>query len=127
MKVSDINDALGAQNLGKNGVKAVLVSRLKQAVANGMANVDIIDPKMISNIVGESFESMARWELLDPDSSSVVFDNLRDSDGYQFYAPIVSGANHEGPSSRHALKMNDNEYFDCPRFLQQVYLPKLTS
>ena len=110
MKVSDINDALGAQNLGKNGVKAVLVSRLKQAVANGMANVDIIDPKMISNIVGESFESMARWELLDPDSSSVVFDNLRDSAGYQFYAPIVSpGANREGPSSRHALKMNDKE------------------
>ena len=126
MKVSELKDALGARNLAKNGVKAVLISRLKQAVANGMANVDNIDPNVISNMAGENFEPMAHWELLIPDSSSVVSDNLRDSDGHQFYAPIASGAAREEPSSGHALKMNCWKNFGGPKFLQPVYLPKFT-
>ena len=126
MKVSELKEALGARNLSKNGVKAVLISRLKQAVANGMGVVENINPNIISNMAGENFEPMAHWELLTPDTNSVVEENLRDSDGYEFYAPIASGAARAEPSSGHALKMNYREYFERPKFLQPVYLPKFT-
>ena len=99
MKVSELKEALGARNLSKNGVKAVLINRLKQAVANGMGVVENINPNIISNMAGENFEPMAHWELLTPDTNLVVEENLRDSDGYEFYAPIASGAAREEPSS----------------------------
>ncbi len=70
---------------------------------------------------------MAHWELLTPDIDLVVDENLRDSDSRcKFYAPIASGAAHEEPISGYPLKMNYWEYFDHPRFIQSMYLPKFT-
>ena len=67
---------------------------------------------------------MAHWDLLTPDIDLVVDENLGDSDGYKFYAPIASGKAIEESISGHALKMNYWEYFDYHRFIQSVYLPK---
>ena len=49
MKVLELKEALGARNLSKNGVKAVLISRLKQTVANGMGVVENINPNTSEN------------------------------------------------------------------------------
>ena len=92
MKVKDLNNTLGSRNLNKGGLKAVLITSLKQAVANGMVAVADIDPAVLANMAGENLELSAHWEILTPDGTSIIRDELNDSDGYQFNAPIASGA-----------------------------------
>ena len=56
MNVLEFTEALvGTRNLAKNGVKVVLISRLKQAVANEISVVENIISNIISNMVGEKF------------------------------------------------------------------------
>ena len=92
MKVKDLNNTLGSRNLNKGGLKAVLITSLKQAVANGMVAVADIYPAVLANMAGENLELSAHWEILTPDGNSIIRDELNDSDGYQFNAPIASGA-----------------------------------
>ena len=86
---------LVASNLNKVGLKAVLIKRLKQSIANGMAAVADIDPSVLANMAGENFEPSAHWEILIPDVTSVIRDKLNYSDGYKFHAPTESGAARE--------------------------------
>ena len=51
MKVFELKEALGVRNLAKNGVKAVIITRLKHLVASGMRIVEYIDPNITSNMV----------------------------------------------------------------------------
>ena len=51
MKVSELKEALEARFLAKNGMKAVLISRLKKhTVANGMDIIENVDPNIVSNM-----------------------------------------------------------------------------
>ena len=95
MKVKDLNNALGARNLNKGGLKVVLITRLNQTVANGMASVADIDSDVLDNMDGDNFEPSAHWEILNPDGNSINRYELNDSDGYQFHAPIASVATRE--------------------------------
>ena len=92
MKVKDTKNVLGARNLNKGGLKAVLFTRTNQAVANGTSSVADIDPAVLANIAGDNFEPSEHWKILAPDGTSIIRDELNDSDGYQFNAPIASGA-----------------------------------
>ena len=95
MKVKDLNNALGARNLNKGGLKEFLIIRLKQDVSNKMAEVVDIDPAVIANMDGDNFEPSAHWVILTPYVTSIIRDKLNDSDDYQFHAPIASGAARE--------------------------------
>ena len=67
MKVSELKESLESRNISKKGLKADLIGRLKQAVSNGMAVVENIDPDVLCNMEGENVDPMAHWELLTPD------------------------------------------------------------
>ena len=55
MKVENPKKSLTGRKLSRNGLKAVLVARLKDAVVNGMVSVENIDPKFLSNMAGDNF------------------------------------------------------------------------
>ena len=106
MKVKDLKNALGYKNLNKGGPKAVLVTRLNQAAYNRMTTVVEIDTDVIANMAGENFESSAHREILNLDGTSIIREELNDSDGYQFHTPIASGAAREEDPTAHAKKHN---------------------
>ena len=106
MKVKDLNNALGASNLNKGRLEAVLITRLKQAFANGMVSVADIDPDVISNMDVDNFKPSAHWEILTQDGTSIIRDDLNYSYGYQFHAPIASGAAREEDPTAHSEKHN---------------------
>ena len=58
MKVKDLNNSLGASNLNKGRLKAVLITRLKQYVSNGMTAVAYIDPAVLANINGNKIQTL---------------------------------------------------------------------
>ena len=58
MKVKDLKNALRARNLNTGGLKAVLITRLKQYVSNGMTAVAYIDPAVLANINGNKIQTL---------------------------------------------------------------------
>ena len=91
-----------------------------------MAVVDNIDPDVLCDMTGENFDPMAHWELLTPDWDELIYDELRDRDGYNFYAPIASGEARKEDHGAHAPKLNYKETFDRFPFIQSVLYPKIT-
>ena len=61
MKVKDLKNALGASNLNKVGLKAVLITRLKKAVASGVAVVVDIYPSGLANVADDNFKTSEYW------------------------------------------------------------------
>ena len=57
-----------------------------------MIEVADIYPAVIANMAGENFEPSAYWDILTPDGTSIIRDELDDSDDCQFHAKISSGA-----------------------------------
>ena len=55
MKLSELKETLGARNLTKNHVNAVIVIRLKQIIANKLAIVDSTNQNITPNMVGQNF------------------------------------------------------------------------
>ena len=73
-------------------MKAILVTRLKESVANAIVSVEISDSNILSNIDGDNFEPMAHWKLLAPGKEGVSQDELNNVDGYHLRAAIESGS-----------------------------------
>ena len=71
-----------------------------------------IDPAVLAKIAGENFEPSEHWKISAPDGTSIIRDELNDSDGYQFHAPISPGAAREEDPTAHADKHNYEEEFD---------------
>ena len=55
MKVKDQKNQLGARNLNKGGLEVVLITSLKQYVANVMGVVADIYPYVLANMAGDNF------------------------------------------------------------------------
>ena len=72
MKVKSLKESLLVKNLSRTGNKAILVARLKYAIANGMAIVENIDQDMLHNMVGDEFVPTAHWKYLVLDEDTVV-------------------------------------------------------
>ena len=70
-----------------------------------MEIVENIDPAFLCNMAGENFDLMAHCELLTPDWDELIYDKLRDKDGYNFYAPIASGNARKEDHNVHAPKL----------------------
>ena len=61
-----------------------------------------------------------------PDTTSIIRDELNDSDGYQFHAAIESGTTMGEDPTQNANKHNYEEDFDWIPFIQYVKIPKFT-
>ena len=57
-----------------------------------MIEVADIYPAVIANMAGENFEPSAYWDILTPDGTSIIRDELNDIYGYQFHAKIFHQA-----------------------------------
>ena len=83
-------DAMNEKMKVSGLLKVDISIRLKQAVADGMAVVENIDPDVLCSITGKIFALIVHWDLLTPDWDELIYDELRDIDVYNFYAPIAS-------------------------------------
>ena len=83
-------DAMNEKMKVSGLLKVDISIRLKQAVADGMAVVENIDPDVLCSITGKIFALIVHWDLLTPDWDELIYDELRDMDVYNFYAPIAS-------------------------------------
>ena len=63
---------MGARNLNKGGLEVVLITSLKQYVANVMGVVADIYPYVLANMAGDNFKPLAHWEILTPDGTSII-------------------------------------------------------
>ena len=89
MKVAELNTALTARNISRNGLKEALGARLKEAVSKGMEIEENSDTNILSNMAGGNFEPMEHWELLATDKDDLVQYVLNDVDGCQLRVTIV--------------------------------------
>ena len=94
MKVSELRNALHARGLSKNGLKAVLLDRLKAAVAEGVPLVADRPAVEVENTAGTDFHPSAYWKEIDPDGEDID-ESIMNVDGIQFRAPTTSAEEHD--------------------------------
>ena len=94
MKVSELRNALHARGLSKNGLKAVLLDRLKAAVAEGVPLVVDQPAVDVENTAGTDFHPSAYWKEIDPDGEDID-ESIMNVDGIQFRAPTTSAEEHD--------------------------------
>ena len=93
MKFMELRSALQARVMTTNGLKAVLVSRLEEAVKKNVTLIHNHAPEVIENCAGGEFASGAYWKKLDPESE--VIDEEVNEDGIRYRGPTVPAAEHE--------------------------------
>ena len=71
----------------KNGLKAVLVSRLEEAVDKNVPLMQNRAPEVIEHCYGGEFVSGAYWKKLYPEAE--VIDEELNIDGIRFWGPTV--------------------------------------
>ena len=69
MKVVELRDELENRGMSKNGHKAVLVDRLKEAIAQNVPLLEHRSQHEIANIAGDGFDGGAYWQMLEPDGA----------------------------------------------------------
>ena len=71
MKVAELRAALEIRGLQKNGLKAVLIARLEDAVKNNVPLMQNCAPEVRSNSAGDTFEAGVYWKMLDPEEEAI--------------------------------------------------------
>ena len=82
MKVMELRSALQGRGMTKNGLKAVLVSRLEEAVEKNVPLMQNCAPEVIEHYSGGEFVTGAYWKKLDPEAD--VIDEEVNVDGIRF-------------------------------------------
>ena len=95
MKVSELRAALQARGLPKNGLKSILLDRLKAAIAEGVPLVTNRPAVEVENSAGTDFHPSAYWKEIDPNGEEID-EFIMDVDGHQFRAPTTSAGDHDG-------------------------------
>ena len=86
MKIVELRSKLGKRGMSKNGLKAVLVERLKEAVAQNVPLLKNQPDHEVANNAGDGFDGGAYWELLEADGGEVD-ESVMEVDGIRFRAP----------------------------------------
>ena len=71
MKVMELRSALQERGKTTNGLKAVLVSRLKEAVEKNVPLVQNRAPEVIEHRAGGDFAGGVYWKKLDPEAEVI--------------------------------------------------------
>ena len=122
LKVAELRDALQKRGLPITGLKAVLQTRLLEAVANNVPVVGDRPVEEVENQACDSFQPGAYWKLLEPQGAEVDESNAT-IDGVRFRGPTMPAAEHEINSEHRPKKRNYGEVFDRAPFTSSVLLP----
>ena len=93
MQVMELRSALQARGTTTNGLKALLVSRLEEAVEKNVPLIQNRAPEVIQHGAGGEFASGAYWKKLDPEAE-VIYEEVN-VDGIRFRVPTVPAVEHE--------------------------------
>ena len=104
-----------------NGLKAVLVSRLEEAVEKNVTLIHNHAPEVIEHCAGGEFAAGAYWKKLDPESE--VIDEEVNVDGIRFRVPTVPAVEHENTTFEdRTKKRNYSDTFDRRPFVRGTIL-----
>ena len=71
MKVLELRQELEKRGMSKNGLKSVLVERLKEAIRNNVKLIKARPNHEVENIAGDGFDSNAYWKYLEQTGAEI--------------------------------------------------------
>ena len=89
MKVADLRIALEARGLSKNGLKTVLIYRMKASVGRKVPLIEDRPATEVQNSAGNDFHLTAYWKEIDP-SGDDIDESIMNVDGMRFRAPTTT-------------------------------------
>ena len=84
LKVVELRQELESRGVSKNGLKKVLIERLKEAIRNRVGLLSDRPGVEVANIAGEGFSPGSYWKLLEPDESDEVDESVMHIYGIYF-------------------------------------------
>ena len=123
MKVLELRQELEKQGMSKNGLKSVLVERLKEAVRNNVKLIKARPDHEVENIAGDGFDGNAYWKYLEQ-TGAEIDESAMEVEGITFRAPTTSEAEHNSDFQDRPKKRNYAETFDHAPFVAERLLPQ---
>ena len=111
MKVADLHIALEACGLSRNGLKAVLIYRLKAAMGRGVPLIEDRPAVEVQNSAGNDFHPTDYWKEIHP-SGDDIDESIMNADGMRFRAPTTTTEEHEADCANRPKNRNSAETFD---------------
>ena len=93
MKFMELRSALQARGMTTNRLKAVLVSRLEEAVDKNVTLIHNHAPEVIEHCAGGKFAAGAYWKKIDLEAE--VIDKEVNVNGIRFRGPTFPAIEHE--------------------------------
>ena len=116
MKVLDLRKHLEDRGMSKNGLKAVLVQRLKEAVQGNVPLLAARPDHEAANNAGNGFDGGAYWHLIEQGNEEID-ESIMEVDGIRFREPTATEAEHVAQHPDRPKKRNYSEQFDRPPFV----------
>ena len=110
MKVAELQVALQACWMPKNGLKAVLIDKLKTSVAEGVAILQYFSVAEIENSTGDVFHFGAYWKELEQ-AGPDMDDSIMNVEGVSFRAPTTTAKDYAALFMNLPNKHNYEETF----------------
>ena len=124
MKVSELRVELERRGMSKNGLKAVLIQRLKEAVSQKVPLLTDRPDDEVANNAGDGFDGGAFWQLLEPEGPELD-ESCMEVDGVRFRAPTTTELEHNSNHPDRPKKRNYSATFDRSPFVShQQLLPE---
>lgn len=111
--------------MSKNGLKNVLIQRLKEAVKNNVQLLEARPDDEVQNLAGDGFDGNSYWKLLEQ-AGPEIDESGMEIEGITFRAPTTSEAEQHAECQDRAKKRNYDETFDRMPFSAERLLPKKT-
>ena len=115
MKVADLHIVIEARGLSKNGLKTVLVYRMKASVGRKVPLIEDRPAVEVQNSAGNDFHPTAYWKEIDP-SGDDIHESIMNVDGMRFRDPTKTTEEHEADCANQPKNINYAESFDRSPF-----------
>jgi len=122
MKVVELRLELEKRGISKNGLKADLVGRLKEAVAKNVPLLEDRPEVEVANSAGIGFEPGAYWQLMEQEGEELD-ESFMEVDGVVFRAPTTTEEEHLSDFAHKPKKRNYSMTFDRLPFIANRLLP----
>ena len=104
----------------KNGLKSVLVERLKEAVRNNVKLIEERPDDEVENIAGDGFNGNAYWKYIEQ-TGAEIDELVMEVEGINFRAPTTSEAEHNSDFHDRPKKGTMQRHLTVILLLQRVY------
>ena len=112
--------------MSKNGLKSVLVERLKEAVRNNVKLIKARPDHEVENIAGDGFDGNAYWKYLEQTGAEIDESAIK-VEGITFRAPTTSEAEHNSDFQDRPKKGIMQRHLTMLLLLQRDYFLRRTS